>query len=53
MLVLGPRYEIRKEITKLYPSLDIVYIPFVFAVNHKVVGEEVPVTHLDEIATSC
>ncbi len=42
--------NLRKEITKLYPSLGMANIPFVFAVNHKVVGEEVPVTHLDEIA---
>ncbi len=42
--------NLRKEITKLYPSLDIATIPFVFAVNNKVVDEEVRVTHLDEIA---
>ncbi len=42
--------NLRKEITKLYPSLDMANIPFVFAVNNKVVDEEVRVTHLDEIA---
>ncbi len=42
--------NLRKEITKLYPSLDMANIPFVFAVNHRVVSEDVPVTHLDEIA---
>ncbi len=42
--------NLRKEITKLYPSLDVANIPFVFAVNHRVVTEDVPVTYLDEIA---
>ena len=42
--------NLRKEITKLYPSLYIAKIPFVFAVNHRVASEDVPVTHLDEIA---
>ncbi len=42
--------NLKKKITKMYPSLDVVNIPFVFAVNHRVVSEDVPVTHLDEIA---
>ena len=39
-----------KKILKMYPALDVANIPFVFAVNHRVVSEDVPVTHLDEIA---
>ena len=42
--------NLKKKITKMYPSLDVVNIPFVFAVNHRVVSEDVHVTHLDEIA---
>ena len=42
--------NLKKKITKMYPSLDVDNIPFVFAVNHRVVSEDVPVTHLDEIA---
>jgi molybdopterin converting factor subunit 1 len=42
--------NLKKKITKMYPSLDMDNIPFVFAVNHKVLSEDVPVTHLDEIA---
>ena len=41
---------LKKKITKMYPSLDVVNVPFVFAVNHRVVSEDFPVTHLDEIA---
>lgn len=39
-----------KKILKMYPALDVANIPFVFAVNHKVVNKDVPVTHFDEIA---
>ncbi len=42
--------NLMKKITKMYPSLDVASIPFVFAVNHRVVTEDVPVTYLDEIA---
>ena len=42
--------NLKKKITKMYPSLDVVNVPFVFAVNHKVVNKDVPVTHFDEIA---
>ena len=41
---------LKKKITTMYPSLDVVNVPFVFAVNHRVVSEDFPVTHLDEIA---
>ncbi len=42
--------NLKRKITKMYPSLDVDNIPFVFAVNHRVVSEDVPVTRLDEIA---
>ena len=42
--------NLKKKITKMYPSLDVTNIPFVFAVNHRVVSEDVQVTHRDEIA---
>ncbi|MFI5424110.1 MAG: MoaD/ThiS family protein [Nitrososphaeraceae archaeon] len=42
--------NLKKKITKMYPSLDVANVPYVFAVNHRVASEDVPVTHLDEIA---
>ena len=42
--------NLKKKITNMYPSLDVANVPLVFAVNHRVAGEHVLVTHLDEIA---
>jgi molybdopterin converting factor small subunit len=42
--------DIRRTLLSYYPALMSHNIPFVFAVNRKVVVESTIVTHLDEVA---
>jgi len=42
--------DLRKKILELYPSLASKKIPFIVAVNHKVVDDSTTISHLDEVA---
>jgi len=42
--------DLKKKIFELYPSLASKKIPFIVAVNHKVVDDSTTISHLDEVA---
>lgn len=41
---------LRKKFFELYPALASKKVPFVIAVNHKVVDDSTAINHLDEVA---
>lgn len=42
--------DLKKKIFELYPALASKKIPFIVAVNHKVVDDSTTINHLDEVA---
>ena len=42
--------DLRRMILEMYPALSSKKIPFVIAVNHKVIDDSTIVGHLDEVA---